>query len=151
MCEIKIVDFKTILPYWHILWPHMKQITETSPIDFGGNFNTEINKNEVIFLAVYINNRIVGVNSILKTSKQFCRSRGLWVDPLKRKQGIGTSILKECESIALKNSFKIMWSMPRQSSLDFYLKNGFKKVTSFFYKYEFGPHCFVFKSLKESL
>lgn len=149
--QTKIINFEIILPYWKILWPHMQKIEPTSPIDFGGKINEEIQKNKPIFLGVYLDKEIVGVNSILKTSESICRSRGLWVNSSKRKLGIGTLILEESKNIALKEGFTIMWSMPRYESLDFYLKNGFKKVSKLFYKYEFGPHCFVFKTLKEKI
>jgi GNAT superfamily N-acetyltransferase len=144
--------FEIILPFWRILWPHIKTITPTSAIDFGGRQrNLELLNKKPIFLIAFLNEKIVGVNSFYDTSKTMCRSRGLWVDPLYRKQGIGTHIIQETEKIGIKQGFEKIWSIPRYEALPFYIKCGFKIASSFFNEYQFGPHCFAVKNLKEKL
>jgi hypothetical protein len=145
--KVKIIDFEQILPYWKILWPHITEITKASPILFGGSTNLNLMNKNPIFLGTFVEQKLVGVNSILETSKKTCRSRGLWVSPENRNCGIGSFLMKETQKIAIEMGYKIMWSMPRQSALSFYLLHNFKKIGDFFYKYEFGPHCFVFKRL----
>jgi len=147
--EIKKVDFNTILPIWRDkLWPDRKtKIAPISLIDLTGLFNKSIAEESVQFFACYDKDKVIGVNSLIQTSKLFCRSRGIWVDKKYRNKGIGKSIMKKTINNTKLLNCIYLWSMPRQSSLDFYIKCGFKQISEFFDDYEFGPNCFVIQKI----
>lgn len=140
--EIKEINFKTILPYWKLLWPHMQSVSPVSIIDYKGDTNHDLIIYTPTFLGACKGDKIVGVISIVQSSDVLYRIRGIWVLPNERKTNIGSSLIKHCETIA---NGKSIWSMPRLEALDFYLKNGFKQTTELFYRHEHGPHCFVIK------
>lgn len=148
--RLEYVDFDTILPYWKILWPHLDEILPVSLIDFGGNINHSLTKYQPTFITLQHNNKIVGVNSFVQTSDHFGRNRGIWLDPNERNKGYGRFLLFESEFLALKNNLSLIWSMPRNDALNFYLRLGFEQATKLFNKYEFGPHCFVFKRIRST-
>jgi GNAT superfamily N-acetyltransferase len=144
---IEIV-FDEILPFWKKLWPHMNYITPISPISYKFKIDHKLKNNDVIFLAAIMDRKIVGVNSISQTNKFLWRTRGIWVDPSYRNQKVGSKLLKESEKIALNMKAIYMWSMPRKDAFDFYIKNGFEQRSKWFNEYEFGPHCYIMKELK---
>lgn len=146
--NITKIDYKTILPFWKILWPHMVRIPASSSIDIDGIFNVDLKKYKPMFLGCDIDGKLVGVNSVVQTSKNHCRSRGLFVLPSERNKGVGSFLLDRTGWIVRNNGLKVLWSMPRQSSTDFYLKNGFEQISGFFKFFEFGPHCFVIKNVE---
>jgi hypothetical protein len=145
--RVKEIDFKTIRPFWSILWPHKIKITPVSTINFRGIINEKLLYFKPVFFAYFLNDKIVGVNSIIQTSEEMCRIRGIWVNPKYRGNQIGFFLLKYGHILARMNKMKKIWSMPRNEALNFYLKNGYKIASDFFYDYEFGPHCFVMKEL----
>ena len=147
--KIKIVDFKTIYPIWkHKLWKgRISKIEESNPIDYLGKYNPELLKNKAICFACYIDSNIVGVNTLLPTSNNFCRSRGFYINPEQRLKGIGKKLMETTLQYAYNLNFKCIWSLPRKSSLPFYLKFGFKQTSEFDDQYEFGPNCFIIKNI----
>lgn len=147
--EIKEVDFKTIYPVWkNKLWKNrVSKIEESNPIDYLGEYNPNLMKNKAICFACYINDKIVGVNTLLPTSDTFCRSRGFYINPEQRLKGLGLQLMKCTLDKASHLKYKYIWSMPRQSALPFYLKFGFKQTSEFDNQYEFGPNCFIIKTI----
>jgi len=146
---IKQVSFDKIYPVWRDkLWKgRVSKIEQSNPIDYLGKYNLEIMNNKAVCFACYIDNNIVGVNTLLPTSKDMCRSRGFYINPEQRLKGIGKKIMKETLNCANELNFKYVWSMPRKNSLDFYLKFGFIKTSKFDDQYEFGPNCFIIKNI----
>ncbi len=149
--NIQIVDFKIIYPIWkNKLWQgRISKIEESNPIDYLGNYNPEILKNKAICLAGYIDKEIIGVNTLLPTSETHCRSRGLYINEEQKLKGYGRKLMYETLNHAKKLKFKYIWSLPRKSSLQFYLKFGFKQTSNFIEEYEFGPNCFILKKIGE--
>ena len=144
--EIKIVDFETILPVWEEkLWPNRKDpIKPTNNISYLGGRDKRISSQTPVFFAAYNGDNIVGVNSGFPSMEGSFRSRGLWVDPTCRGQGIGNGLLQAVVDYATEHGYKYAWSMPRQSALPCYLSVGFEQTSEFFDKgVEFGPNCFV--------
>jgi len=148
--KIKIVNFETIYPIWKDkLWKgRVTKIESSNPIDYLGKYNPKIMENKPICFACYNDNKIIGVNSLLPTSNTFCRSRGLYINTEYRLKNVGKKLIETTLNYANILEFKYIWSMPRKSSLPFYLKCGFKQVSEFDEQYEFGPNCFVIKQLK---
>lgn len=71
---------------------------------------------------------IIGVGRIhfiRKNNNKIAQIRYMAVDNKYRKKGIGTLILKELESHAIKNNIIEIFLNSRQSAIDFYRKNGY--------------------------
>ena len=147
--EILIVDFRTIYPIWRDkLWEGREtKIEESNPIDYLGKYNPEIMNNKPVCFGCYDNNELIGVNTLLPTSKTHCRSRGIYVNREQRIKGVGSKLMNKTIEHAKILGYKFIWSLPRKSALEFYLKFGFKQTTGFNKQYEFGPNCFVLKKL----
>jgi len=143
--EIKIIHYNVIHPYWKLLWPHMKVTAPISVIDYLGIINHSLLRYSPTYIAAYKDNKIVGVNSYIRTSDDMHRTRGIWVSPDERKNGVGSLLLNYVSEVV---DTKI-WSMPRQSAFKLYINNGYKQTSQFFEKHEFGPHCFMLKEKNE--
>tara|TARA_Y200000002_G_scaffold383243_1_gene404357 strand:- start:6460 stop:6942 length:483 start_codon:yes stop_codon:yes gene_type:complete len=146
------VDFNVIQPVWfEKLWPgRNSDIKPMSSMTYDGKIDMSIyDKFKPTFVAVYNNaDTIIGVNSGHQTGDNMYRSRGVWVDPLYRKQGIAGILFCEIEGKAMEEKCKTMWSLPRKESLPAYEKYGFIKTSDFFDEgMEFGPNCYVKKEL----
>ena len=92
--------------------------------------------------------KLIGVNSGFKTSNDIYRSRGLYVIPKKRSQGISRMLLKLTIETAKKENCRVIWTMPRQSALIAYESVGFQKVGGWIDdEFEFGPNCIAIKQI----
>lgn len=100
------------------------------------------------FWGVYEDNKIVGVNSGFRTDVHDYRSRGIWVDPQYRGQGIASLLFDALFVQAFEEQCTMCWSIPRQSALRAYTSVGFVQTSDFFDEgMEFGPNCYVCKML----
>jgi GNAT superfamily N-acetyltransferase len=147
---IRKITFEEVLSFWKQLWCPKNDIQKRSGtlLLFGFDKNIITDDNiEVTYFGVSINNKIVGVNSGFSPRPFEYRSRGLYVLPKYRKQGISQKLLRATEDEGKKKGYIILWSMPRKSALSAYLKFGFK-ILSEFYDGEFGKNCFVMKVIK---
>jgi ribosomal protein S18 acetylase RimI-like enzyme len=78
------------------------------------------------FYGYIINDFIAGVNSGHACPNQHnYRSRGLWVDPNYRRQGIAQQLLTATIKQGLQEGYDQIWSYPRQTSWPTYLAVGF--------------------------
>lgn len=147
--KIKIVDFEIIYPIWKDkLWKgRVTKIEQSNPVDYLGKYNPKIMENKAICFACFDGEEIVGVNTLLPTSKTFCRTRGFYINPEQRLKGLGKILMKRTLQQANDLKFKYIWSLPRKSALPFYLKFGFKQTSEFDNQYEFGPNCFIIKNI----
>ena len=142
-------SFEEIYPTWNDkLWPgRISKIESMSSLYWC--FPNKIIKDgsifekySPIFWVVKDNEKIIGVNSGFRTDKKVYRSRGLWVDPAYRRQGISQILLKQAILQGKKEECHWIWSMPRKSALPAYQKIGFKKRGKWLYEgVEFGPNC----------
>ena len=148
---IQEISFQGILPYWSILWPEKKSpIQLMSSMKYKGGYDIKIyNKYSPVFIAMYNeSNKIIGVNSGHRTSRQLYRSRGLWIDDNYRGRRLSVHLLKEIENHAVKENCRYIWSIPRKEALRAYESNGYIQTSDFFNnKMEFGPNCYVIKEL----
>ena len=146
---IKKITFDEIFPIWRdYLWPGRKsEIRPTNGLTLLGKFDKEVEKNSPIFFGAFMDGKCVGVNSGHKTNDDEYRSRGLYIFPDHRKKGIAQLLLKAVEDECIKEGGRLLWSMPRESALPAYKKFGFVTTSDFFNDMEFGPNCFVVKTL----
>ena len=122
---LKDIDWDSIYKVWRKnLWPDRSTPIEShsAMLYLGGhdigNFNYR-----VFFLGCYKDGKLIGVNSGHKCSDGSYRSRGLWVDPAHRGEGIGQAILRQ--TLEFRGNSTFVWSYPRQSSWSTYEKVGF--------------------------
>ncbi len=101
-----------------------------------------------IFWGVYINNKLVGVNSGHRTTDTQYRSRGIWVNQQYRKSGISQMLFNMTAHQAILEGCDMIWSIPRKSALPAYTKFGFETVGDYFDEgMEFGPNIYVKKRI----
>jgi GNAT superfamily N-acetyltransferase len=82
------------------------------------------------FFGYIINDKIVAVNSGHACPNQNnYRSRGLWVDPNYRSQGIARQLLTATIEQGHSEGYDQIWSYPRQSSWSTYQAVGFELVS----------------------
>jgi GNAT superfamily N-acetyltransferase len=124
---IKQISWDEILFIWSTkLWPNRKSAIETnSAMCYLEGFDMKNMQTPPTFLGYFKENNIVGVNSGHGCANNNYRSRGLWVDPNYRNQGIGTSLLLATIDQAIKEQSEFIWSFPRYSSRNTYKSAGF--------------------------
>ena len=81
-----------------------------------------------IYWGFYNNDQLCGVNSGHATTDTEYRSRGLWVDPMWRSEGVGTALLSKTIEHAKLEGYVMCWSLPRVSALSVYKRSGFLEV-----------------------
>jgi len=121
------IDFETIRCIWKdYLWPSRTSAIEThSAMLLDGTFDIKNFNNKVTFLVYYVNGSIAGCNSGHLCSDNSYRSRGLYVFPQYRKQGIGKKLLEHTINIGKKENANMIWSYPRYESWNTYQSAGF--------------------------
>lgn len=132
---VKEIEFDIIQPVWRErLWPGRVSVIETHSAmtwPFEGDpaeYDMGIFEYPATFWAVYDADQIVGVNSGHRTSDTQYRSRGIWVDPDYRGQGIAGMLFQALEDQAVAENCLMIWSIPRKSALSAYTKFGFAPV-----------------------
>lgn len=134
--DIREITFEEIKPYWNILWKnYIDEGYDISKVNIWTqknycyrllkHFNNEqlVDLLKPTYIAYFVDDDIVGVESGYKTNIDYYRIRGLWVDKSYRNKKIATELVKWFEN---KSKEKYIWTIPRQTSLEFYLKLGFK-------------------------
>lgn len=142
------IDFDTIYPIWtNKLWPErVSKIEPTSAMSYLKGFECKNLSQTPIFFSYQINNIILGVNSGHMCHDRSYRSRGLYVFPEFRKQGIARELLIACINQAKVENASFVWSYPKQSALPAYLAAGFT-LSSEWEKSELGINAYVRKEL----
>ena len=132
------LSFEQITNVWqNNLWPD-----RVSPIEshsamtwpFEGNpeqYDMNVFNYPATFWGVYIDDKLIGVNSGHKTSDTQYRSRGIWVDPQYRKQGVAQNLFNMTKHQAVLEKSDMIWSIPRKTALPAYTKFGFQTVGDF--------------------
>jgi len=138
MIITKRITFEEILPVWKDeLWPNRESAIEPmsamtwpyegdpQPIDMS------IFEYEPTFWGVYIDDKLIGVNSGHRTTDQAYRSRGIWVDPAQRGKRISQTLFALLTHQAQIEGCDMVWSIPRKSALQAYTNAGFQTVGDF--------------------
>jgi GNAT superfamily N-acetyltransferase len=129
------ISFDTILHIWQDkLWPNRQSAIEpmsamTWPFEGAPDpIDMSIFDYKPTFWGVYIDDKLVGVNSGHRTTHTQYRSRGIWVDPDYRGRGIAQRLFTLTEHQALVEGCLLVWSIPRKTALSSYTKFGFETV-----------------------
>ena len=132
------ISFEDILPIWeNKLWPNRESAIEgVSAMTWPYEGNPEpIDMNifdyQPTFYGVFMDNKLLGVNSGHRTTDTQYRSRGIWVDPDYRKRGVAQLLFVLTEHQARIEKCEMMWSIPRKTALTAYTKFGFTTVGDF--------------------
>ena len=105
-------------------------------------------KYEPTFWAARSEGNLIGVNSGFKTNDDIYRSRGLYVSPKYRGEGVSKMLLKLTINSAKQEECRIIWTMPRKDSLFAYENVGFRKIGGWIDKgVEFGPNCIAINEI----
>lgn len=136
---IKRIPFEYIYPIWKDkLWPDRLSDIETHSAltwPFEGepdSIDMNIFNYEPTFLGVFMDNKLVGVNSGHRTADHQYRSRGIWVDPDYRMHGISQQLFAATQQQAVEEQCDMIWSIPRKTALKAYTKFGFETVGDYF-------------------
>ena len=123
---LKSLSWDEIYKIWReYLWPDRLTSIEThSAMLYSKGYNIENFKFKVEYIGCFKENILVGVNSGHKTMDGGYRSRGLWVHPDHRGQGIGQILLRQI--IEYRNNAFFVWSYPRRTSWSTYQAVGFQ-------------------------
>jgi GNAT superfamily N-acetyltransferase len=146
------IDFDTIYPIWkQFLWPErISKIESNSAMNYLGGYALQNLDTKPTFFAYVIKDEIVGVNSGHLCLDKSYRSRGLYVSPNYRKQGIGTKLLLASIIQAEKENAKFVWSYPKLTAHKTYLSAGFT-ITSDWEQSELGQNAYCFYDLSNRL
>lgn len=133
--KIERLNFKTVESIWSTkLWPNRTSAIETHSAmtwPFEGNpesIDMNIFNYPATFWGVYLDDKLVGVNSGHKTTDEQYRSRGIWVDPEYRKRGVAQMLFLMTAHQAKVEGCEMLWSIPRKTALPAYTKFGFETV-----------------------
>ena len=134
MTMIQEISFDQLLPIWRDrLWPNRQsEITPNSAMVFLGGYDGNNMHTTPAFWSYVLDGTIVGVNSGHMCADGSYRSRGLWVDPGHRNQGIGRKLLREAIQTAQNHGASFCWSVPRQQSWPAYQSAGFYLSSDWF-------------------
>lgn len=121
------ISFESIYPIWkNDLWfNRVSKIETNSAMKYLGGIDILNMSYAATFFGYVLENKIVGVNSGHKCSDQSYRSRGLYVYPEFRSNGIGSLLLEACIKQAKLENCKFIWSYPKKTSWKTYEKAGF--------------------------
>lgn len=146
--NIKLIDYTNILSIWKkYLWPNRESYIEsTSAMVYLNGYDLNNMSFKPSFFGYYINDNLVGVNSGHKCYDMSYRSRGLYVFPEFRKQGIGTKLLLETIDQGKKENCEFVWSYPKQTSWKTYQAAGFV-LSSPWELSELGHNAYCIKQL----
>lgn len=149
--KIEVLHFADIKAIWsNNLWPQRKSlIEEVSYIDHNGDIDMRIrNWAAPVFLGSRLNDRIVAVTSFYQTNAEYWRLRGTWIHEDLRGHKMGKRLITEVVQFVKNRQHNgRIWTMARESSVQFYLKNQFE-IRQKIVGYEFGPHVMM---IRESL
>ena len=152
------ISFKEISQIWQTkLWPDRVSPIETHSAmtwPFDGNpieYDMDIFNYTPSFYGVHIKGELVGVNSGHRTKEDVYRSRGIWVNPTYRRDGLAQLLYCITETQASREGCNMIWSIPRKSAIGAYTSAGFETVGNYFDEgMEFGPNIYVKKEIDVS-
>lgn len=145
MFFIDITEYNIIKNFWSTeLWPNRIFKHASSMLYLQPNkYDIKIYNNNMYYLTLKYNDIIIGTNSFFKSEENFLRSRGLWINKNYR----GNNLSKMFFDYAINNichmeKCKYIWSYPRKSAINSYLKNNFKKTSDWIIN-ENNINCYI--------
>lgn len=141
---IKEIDFTTIKSFWaNNLWlGRQSTIEPVACINKEAEIDMKLKKYTPFFWGFYEHGFLVGVISFCPTSVVEGRMRGVCILPEYRNKKIAFRLISECIHKAKELRITEIWTMARDSNINFYNRFGFKiyKKTD---RFEFGPHTIM--------
>lgn len=132
--EVRRISYEEIIPAWNKLWKGRDNFSHSQMQMREGHAKC----NEFKFTGVGVfekkpnpknsyefTEKLVGVNAGHRSAKGEYRTRGLWVDPNYRGNGIAQQTFAFLETQAMNENCRWLWSYPRLSSLPAYMKAGY--------------------------
>lgn len=128
MIKYKRVEYPDILPYWEMLWPGRDHSVYSSMLMRGGidHHIKDEYKHRCWIAFDDTNMRTAGVMAGHKSESLCYRTRGLWVNPAYRGQGVAQGLFALAELQAKNEHCRWLWSYPRLSALPAYMKSGYE-------------------------
>lgn len=105
---------------------------------------------QTVHLAAIENGKIIGCATVSTNAfggQPACQLRGLAVDPVHQRQGLGRRLLEEVDCIAAEKGVKILWANCRKPAVPFYAKHGWSVVSDEFDTPHAGPHFKMVRKL----
>lgn len=149
---VKEIDFATIEHIWRTqLWPgRVSAIEPYSAMRFmDDKYDGSFADRPQIFLGVFVDDKLIAVNSLHLAEAYMARSRGLWVDPKQRGNSYGSGILSITGDYAKDLGAEAIWSFSRKTSIRSYEGAGYTRTSSWMDHGEFGPNAYVICPLYE--
>lgn len=140
---IKNISYEQIFEIWsYHLWANRKSpIEPVSAMIYKSGYDLKNFNFSPNFFAYFVDDKVAGVNSGHRCFDNSYRSRGLFVFPEYRKQGIGIKLLEATIEQGTKEHCEFVWSYPRFNSWTTYEKAGFV-LTSEWSEGETGINAF---------
>lgn len=149
--DIQLITFDQIKEVWtNKLWPGRESpIKGMSSMMLLGGFDMSVyDKYRGVYYGAFINDELVGVNSGHQLSTEMYRSRGLWVNPDYRGNGIAKQLLLVLDNDARSKGCKYIWTMPRESAWPCYRSCDYHLVGDWFETETCDSNCYAIKKLK---
>lgn len=157
MHNIEIIE-TTFIPIHEMwsqwLWPGRQDIKYMSSMTYPEQeYDMQIYQlYKPTFLAAYTRSEtgdleMVGCNTGHRSATRKYRSRGLFVKPEYRGQGIAQRLLKQTLIQARLEHCNLCWTMPRKTSLPSYIAAGFKQTSDFFGTENNDANCYAVAEL----
>jgi GNAT superfamily N-acetyltransferase len=142
------LDFVDIYDIWaRDLWPQRQsKIEQTSAMCYLGGYDLANMSYNPSFFGYMCEGEIAGVNSGHKCADNGYRSRGLYVYPKFRKQGIGTQLLLSTIQQAITENCDFVWSYPKKESFKTYESAGFTLASDWEIS-ELGDNAYCYKKI----
>jgi GNAT superfamily N-acetyltransferase len=128
---ISKTDFKTINKIWtEQLWPNrVSKIEPHSAMLLNKTYDIKNFDYDATYFLYHVDGKIAGCNSGHKCTDNTYRSRGLYVFPEYRKQGIGKHLLVATIQQGKEENCDLVWSYPRFESWTTYKSAGFELIS----------------------
>ena len=143
------VNFNFIKDFWREhLWPNRKSDIEShSAMLLSKEFELKNFDYPASYFAYIQDDKVAGVNSGHKCCDNTYRSRGLYVFPEFRKQGIGIQLLLATVEQGKIEECDLVWSYPRFESWTTYKSAGFELISEWA-ETETGLNAYCSQSLR---
>jgi N-acetylglutamate synthase-like GNAT family acetyltransferase len=96
-----------------------------------------------VHIAAKESGKVIGCATVLLNhwnGEAACQLRGMAIDPVRQRAGIGAQILAEVQGVAREKGVKLVWANARKPAAEFYRKHGWEIVSGEFEIPTAGPH-----------
>ena len=150
LMELREISWDEILPVWNQhLWPNRSSSIQpmSSMRLLGGNDMSIYSQFKPWFCGLYIMGELAGVNSCHQTSATDMRLRGIFLFDRWRNSGLSDHLFQFVDEIAISQGCCKIWSFPRVTICNAYIKAGYRLISETIYTGEFGPNVYAVKDL----